>query len=179
MKWEISLISAGAMSKSPEEQEGYYRRSEYVTKQKRKLNSGWFDPAIKGEYLAPNLTAIACRELGSEGDDVRLALTERSLLDGKKVGNWDISVEIAAEHSKLDQSLILKTAQAKETLAIARKTTQAFLDLGVTQRPTFLIESEIGDRAVISGLIQYEPIASTINAMIHDVEAYRSWHKMY
>jgi hypothetical protein len=46
--------------------------------------------------------------------------------------------------------------------------------LQVTQRPTFLLESNIGDRVVISGLATIGPLAASIDAMLNDAAAYAS-----
>jgi hypothetical protein len=46
--------------------------------------------------------------------------------------------------------------------------------LQVNQRPTFALESNIGDRAVFSGLVKLAPIAATIDAMLEDAAAYAS-----
>jgi hypothetical protein len=42
----------------------------------------------------------------------------------------------------------------------------------VSQRPTFVIDTEIGDRAVFSGVVKLEPIAATLDSMIEDTAAY-------
>jgi len=46
--------------------------------------------------------------------------------------------------------------------------------LQVTQRPAFVLENNIGDRAVFSGLVKAGPIASTIDKMLDDAAAYAS-----
>jgi len=47
--------------------------------------------------------------------------------------------------------------------------------LQVNQRPTFLMESSIGDRAVFSGLAKVEPLAAAMEALLADESAYASW----
>jgi hypothetical protein len=58
--------------------------------------------------------------------------------------------------------------------ARARASTAEFLALQVTQRPTFVIESEIGDRVVLSGIATLPPLVATIDAMLEDLAAYES-----
>jgi len=58
--------------------------------------------------------------------------------------------------------------------ARARATTGEFHALQVTQRPTFVIESEIGDRAIFSGLATLPPLVAAIDAMLEDLAAYES-----
>ncbi len=45
----------------------------------------------------------------------------------------------------------------------------------VTQRPTFVIDTEIGDRAVFSGFAKLEPVATTLDAMLDDVVLYKAF----
>ena len=75
----------------------------------------------------------------------------------------------------MDPDLLKAHARTEGVLKRLRETTDEFQRLGVTQRPTFVVENEIGDRAVISGLVAVEPLASTIEAMLADARAYASW----
>ncbi|MGB0373188.1 MAG: DsbA family oxidoreductase [Opitutales bacterium] len=174
-RWEITLIPESGLPKSAEEEDGYYRRSGVITRQQTMLNSGWVDPSLK-EYLAPNLVPLACRELGAVGDAVRLAIAQAGMIEGQRVGDWEVSAEVASKASGISMETILEKAQSPEIEAMARASTAKFHDLGINQRPAFFLESEIEDRAVFSGLIHAEPLEATIRAMISDAEAYRSWH---
>ncbi|MEM7674125.1 MAG: DsbA family protein [Verrucomicrobiota bacterium] len=173
-EWEITLIPEEGLPESAEEEDSYYRRSGIITRQQQMLNSSWVDPSLK-EYLAPNLVSLACRALGVTGDTVRLEIARGAMVDGLKVGDWEVSAEIAAKASGLTSEMILKKARSPEIERIARSSTARFNAFGVNQRPAFFLESEIEDRAIFSGLIQAEPLVATINAMISDAEAYRSW----
>jgi hypothetical protein len=68
-------------------------------------------------------------------------------------------------------------ARAKSAAVAARvkKTSDEFHALQVNQRPTFLIENEIGDRAVFSGIARLAPLAAAIDALLEDAAAYASW----
>jgi predicted DsbA family dithiol-disulfide isomerase len=138
------------------------------------LNSGWWEPTIKG-YLVPNLIAEAARDLGATDDRVRLAIAHAGMLEGKKVGRWDVCVAIASQAGKLNQAKLLTRAKSKAIADKVKKTSAEFDSFQVNQRPTFLIEDDIGDRAVLSGLVRLEPLAATIDAMLADAAAYTSW----
>jgi hypothetical protein len=69
---------------------------------------------------------------------------------------------------------LLKKAQQPEIESRARASTAEFHALQVTQRPTFVIDSEIGDRAVFSGIAVTPPLATTLDAMLDDIEAYQT-----
>ncbi len=63
-------------------------------------------------------------------------------------------------------------AQSPEIEKRIRQSTADWQALKVTQRPTFVIDTEIGDRAIFSGVIRLEPIAATLDSMIDDAAAY-------
>ena len=59
-----------------------------------------------------------------------------------------------------------------------RAATADFHLLQVTQRPTLVFDSEIGDRAVFSGFVRLEPFVATIDSMLDDAAAYAA-HKAH
>ena len=59
-----------------------------------------------------------------------------------------------------------------------RASTAEFHALQVTQRPTFVIDTEIGDRAVFSGVVKLEPLTATLDSMLDDATAYAA-HKAH
>ena len=122
------------------------------------LNAGWFDADIK-EYLVPNYVAEAARDFGVTDDRARLAIAHAAVREGKKVGRWEVATGVAAQAGGLDQSKLQARAQSAEVAARTKATTAEFHALQVNQRPTFLIENAIGDRAVFSGLVRLEPLA--------------------
>ena len=42
----------------------------------------------------------------------------------------------------------------------------------MTQRPTFVIDTPIGDRAIFSGFAKAAPLAATLDAMLEDLTDY-------
>ncbi len=147
--WKLALMDASGLPVSRGQCEWFYRRSGTIMRSPFMLNSGWFEPELK-EYLAPNLVAEAARDFGVNDDRARLAIAAAGLREGRKVGRWE------------------------EAEARARSTTAEFHALQVTQRPTFLIENSIGDRAVFSGLVLAAPLVAAIDAMLNDAAAYAS-----
>ena len=172
--WKIALMPAEAYPVSVSQCEWFYRRSGSVMRSPFKLNPGWFEPELK-PYLAPNYVAEAARTLGATNDVVRLAIAHAAVREGKKIGRWEVAVAAAAPAGGLDPAQLLARAQSPEIAARAQATTAEFHALQVTQRPTFLIENSIGDRAVFSGTVRAEPIAAAIEAQLSDEAAYASW----
>lgn len=173
-EWRIALLDAPALPVSREQCDWFYRRSGTIARAPFRLSSGWCDPALT-EYLAPNLLAEAAKDFGVTDDRVRLALMHAALREGCQVGKWEVSTSIAARAAGVDEAALHARANSPEVEARVRTSTAEFYALQVTQRPTFVLEDDIGDRAVFSGLIKAAPLASAIEAMLDDAAAYASW----
>lgn len=172
-QWQLALMDASGLPTSRAQCDWFYRRSGLLVRSPFMLNSGWFEPELK-EYLAPNLVAEAARDFGVTDDRVRLALAEAAVREGRKVGRWDVAAEIGAAVIGVETGKLLTAAQSAAVEARARASTAAFHALQVTQRPTFVIESGIGDRAVFSGIWTVEPLVASIEAMLQDAAGYAS-----
>lgn len=173
--WKIALLDETGMSKSREQVEWFYRRSGSIVRSPFMLNSDWWEPKIVRECLAANCVAEAARDFGVTDGRVYLALMEAAMRKGKKVGNWDVSAAVAAKATGLKSTALLKKAQSREIEKRVRSTTAEFHALQVTQRPTFVLDSNIGDRAVFSGFWRLEPLVAAIESVLADAAAYQSW----
>jgi predicted DsbA family dithiol-disulfide isomerase len=173
-EWKIALMPAEAFPASRNQCEWFYRRSGTIVRSPYMLDAGWYEPEIK-QYLAPNLLALAAKALGVKDDRVRLALAHAGVREGRKIGRWEVATPIAAAAGGLDAAKLRSTAEGPEVAAVAQATTAEFHALQVTQRPTFLIENSIGDRAVFSGIVRLKPLEAAIEALLLDEAAYASW----
>lgn len=174
-QWKIALLDETGMSKSREQCDWFYRRSGSIVRSPFMLNSGWWEPKIQKECLAANCVAQAAKDFGVTDDRVRLALMEAAMRKGQRVGDWDISATVAAKAARVKSATLLKKARSPEIEKRVRATTAEFHALQVAQRPTFVLESDIGDRAVFSGFWRLEPLVAAIESMLADETAYRSW----
>jgi len=141
------------------------------------LNTDWYDASLK-EWLAPNAVAEAAKDFGIADDRVRLALSQAALREGRKVSDWNVCAEIGAAAGKIDKKKLLDAAQSSAVEKRLRASTAEFHAMQITQRPTFVIDTEIGDRAIFSGLVRLEPLASTIDGMLDDGISYAA-HKAH
>jgi predicted DsbA family dithiol-disulfide isomerase len=173
-EWKIAQMPADAYPVSKAQCDWFYRRSGSIVRSPFMLNSGWFDPAIK-QWLAPNYITEAARDLGATDDRVRLAIAQAAMRDGKKVGRWEEVGSIAAAAAGLDQAKLVARAQSPGIKQRVEASSHEFDSLQVNQRPTFLIQNAIGDRAVFSGVVRVEPLAAAIDALLADEDAYVSW----
>ena len=172
--WKIAQMPLAAYPVSKSQLEWFYRRSGSVVRSPYMLSPDWFDPdAI--EMIVPNLVAEAARDFGASDDRVRLAIQHAAVREGKKVGRWPVCLAVAAKAGGLNRSKLLARAKSGEVAARVKKTSAEFDALQVTQRPAFLIENAIGDRAVFSGTVRVEPLAAALDAQLADQAAYDSW----
>ncbi|HWZ93596.1 MAG TPA: DsbA family protein [Opitutaceae bacterium] len=170
--WKIALMNPGDFPASREQCDWFYRRSGTIVRSPYRLNSGWFEIERKGLYSAPNLVAEAGRDFGITDDRLRLALAHAALREGRKVGDMAEAIAVAAKATGLDGEKLWERAQSPEIEARVRASTAEFHALQVTQRPAFVLEDPIGDRAVFSGLATAAPLIAAIDAMLADTAAY-------
>ncbi len=172
--WKIALLDKSAMPASRAQEEWFYRRSGIIMRSPFMLSSDWYEPILP-EYLAPNFVAEAARDFGITDDRVRLALARAGLREGQNFGEWEVAAAVGAQAGGLDGKELLERAKSAEVERRVRAATAEFHALQVTQRPTFVIDTEIGDRAVFSGFAKVGPLAAAIDSMLDDAEAYTAF----
>jgi predicted DsbA family dithiol-disulfide isomerase len=171
--WKIALMQPADFPASHEQCEWFYRRSGgTVMRSPFMLDAGWFEPERQGNYEVPNLVAEAGKDFGFSGDELRLALSHAALREGRKVGGMDVAVAVAAAATGLNAAELRSRAESAEIKKRAHASTAEFLGHKINQRPAFVLEDRIGDKAVFSGLVRVEPLVATIDAMMSDTAAY-------
>ncbi len=123
--WKIAQMPADAYPVSKERAEWFYRRSGTIVRSPFMLNAGWFEAGLK-QYTAPNLVAEAAKDFGVTDDRVRLAIAHAGEREGKKVGRWDVAVDVAIKAAKLNKAKLLARAKSSEVAARVKKTSAEF-----------------------------------------------------
>jgi predicted DsbA family dithiol-disulfide isomerase len=173
-EWRIALLQEGGLPASVAQEEWFYRRSGVLTRSPIMLSTGWMADDLD-EYLAANALAEAAKDFNVTDDRVRLALAHAALREGQKVGRWEVATPIAAAAAGVEPDVLFENARTQKVEDRIRASTAEFAELQVTQRPAFVIDDEIGDRAVFSGLATAAPLVATIEAMLADCAGYASW----
>ena len=176
-QWKIALMDPAGLPKSREQEQWFYRRSGTMMGSPFMLNTDWYDPSLS-EWIAPNSVAEAAKDFDVTDDRVRLGLAHAALREGKKVGEWEVAAEVGAVAGKLDKKRLLERARSAAVENRIRAATAEFHALQITQRPAFVIDTEIGDRAIFSGVVKLEPLAATLDSMLDDAAAYAT-HKAH
>lgn len=170
--WKIALMRKEDFPVSREQADWFYRRSGMVMRSPVMLNSGWMEKGANANYTGADLVAEACKDFGFTDDTIRLALSHASEIEGKKIGRIDVAVDVAANESGLQPKKLQARAESAAVRARVDASTAEFYSHRITQRPAFVLEDAIGDKAVFSGLVKIEPLAATIDAMLSDTAAY-------
>ncbi len=176
-QWKIALMDPSGLPTSREQEQWFYRRSGMMNRSPFMLNTDWYDASLK-EWLAANCVAEAAKDFGINDDRVRLALARAALREGKKVSDWMVCAEIGAAAGQLDKNKLLETAKSGAVEERVRASTAEFHAMQINQRPTFVVDTAIGDRAIFSGVVKLEPIAATIESMLDDAAFYAA-HKAH
>ena len=176
-QWKIALMDSSGLPTSREQEQWFYRRSGMIMRSPFMLTTDWYDATLP-EWLAPNCVAEAAKDFGFTDDQVRLALARATLREGKSIAEWKIAAEIGAEAAGIESDKLLERAKSPVIENRVRASTAEFRALQITQRPAFVIDSEIGDRAIFSGVVKLEPLAATIDSMLDDAAAYAA-HKAH
>jgi predicted DsbA family dithiol-disulfide isomerase len=172
-EWRIALMRQEDFPVSIGQCEWFYRRSGgTVMHSPVMLNSGWFEEGRTDAFVNPSLVAEAAKDFGFHDDTVRLALSRAALVDGRKVGRMEEAVAVAAKASGVAAKKLGARAESAAVRARAEASTAEFFSHRITQRPAFVLEDSIGDKAVFSGLVAIEPLAAAIDAMLKDTAAY-------
>jgi predicted DsbA family dithiol-disulfide isomerase len=174
-RWKIALMEPGDFPSSRAQCDWFYGRVSAAAQAPLGLNSGWFEPDRRGNYAAYNLVAEAGRDLGITDDRLRLALARAGHGEGRKIGDLGVAVALAAEALQLPAATLRELAESAAIRARVDASTAEFAALRVGQRPTFVIEDSIGDKAVLSGLFRTEPLVAVIEAMFADEKSYADY----
>jgi predicted DsbA family dithiol-disulfide isomerase len=170
-------MDASGFPKSRAQAEWFYRRSGMMMRSPFMLSTEWYDASLP-EWLAPNCVAEAAKDFGFTDDRVRLAISRAALREGKNVSDWKIAAEIGAEAAGMEGDKLLERAKSPVVEKRVRASSAEFRAIQITQRPAFVIDTEIGDRAIFSGVVKLEPLAATIDSMLDDAAAYAA-HKAH
>ena len=105
-------------------------------------------------------------------------LRQPVIIDNRPGAGGNIAAEIAAEAAGIEAGKLLDRAKSPAIEKHVRASTAEFGALQITQRPAFVIDTEIGDRAIFSGVVKLEPLTATIDSMLDDAAAYAA-HKAH
>jgi predicted DsbA family dithiol-disulfide isomerase len=172
-EWRIALMRQEDFPVSRSQCDWFYRRSGgTVMHSPYMLSSGWYEDGRTDGFANPSLVAEAGKDFGFHDDTIRLALSRAALIDGRKVGGIEEAVAVASKASGVPAKKLRARAESAAIRARVDASTAEFYSHRITQRPSFVLEDSISDKAVFSGLVRIEPLVAAIDAMLSDTAAY-------
>ena len=137
----------------------------------RKLRADWCEGPQTTSWFANAIASIGGEE---NGEPLRAAhaVMSGALEQGLKLGRADECFEFMARYLKTNASEIGKRVADPALAAKLDGGNRRLREAGADERPTFLLEGEIGDRALLKGLWQKELVAAAGLAILHDERAY-------
>jgi len=164
--WRIALLDrAEALGYTADSMDWYYRRSQALAGEK--LDPNWIVNRETGS-LEANLVVEAARELGIRDDRAWLAVASETMGNGRQIASFVGAADAVAAACGIDADRLVDAAQSAVVRDRVEASTKRFHELALPQRPAFVLRSAINDEVRFSGLIDYDPIALTIEAMLRD-----------
>ncbi len=151
----------------------YYARAEAITG--HSLDPGWLEGPLTGTREA-NLAALAAAHLGHSGLEVPAALMRAAMEQGRPVARRQEAARIAAAAAGLDPYELEGAMDEGPVIARFHQGNAEMAAFGVDQRPVLVFENAIPDRAVLSGVWAYEPMAAIVAAMLSDEERFLAFN---
>lgn len=164
VEWRIAMVNDGeAVGYTSEQLEWMYRRSESITN--ISVTARWIRGNDRSLYA--NVAVAAAQRLGH---DVRRQVAEAILLHGEPLGSRAGAVAAVSRLTGVPPAQ-LETAMGAVEPDVRRSTVE-FRALPVTVVPTFLIRSEIGDTALLSGFYEFETLDQVVSEMLRAERGY-------
>lgn len=174
-EWKIALMRPEDYPVSQSQCEWFYRRSGTLMRSPYMLNSGWIVLGKGDSFDNPSLVSEAGKDFGVTDDTIRLALAKAAVIEGRKVANMGEAAAIGAKAAGIPAKKLKTRAESAAVRARTEASTAEFFSHRINQRPAFIIEDAIGDKAVFSGLARAEPLVAAIDAMLSDSAGYKSY----
>ncbi len=157
-----------------EQERWFYRRAEAITGSA--LEPDWLEGPLTGTREA-NLAALAAAHLGRRGLEVPAALMRAAMEEGRHVARRQEAAVIAAAAAGLDPYELEGAMDEAAVIDRLRHGNAELASYGVDQRPTLVFENVIPDRAILSGVWAYEPMAALVQAMVRDEERFLAFNR--
>lgn len=97
--------------------------------------------------------------------------------EGKGIHELDtaVRVAVAASEGKINAAKLRAAAMSDPVHARVETATAEFFAHQLSQRPAFVLTSDIGDKIVFSGVWRLAPLAAALDGLLADAAAYASY----
>jgi predicted DsbA family dithiol-disulfide isomerase len=163
-------IETGLDDVTPECEAWFYRRGTLVYDMR--LCSDWYELAGTTTVFA-NAAVAAAVVLGADPFSTAAATMRAAMVDGGLVGRRDVAIGTVAELTGLSSAELERLVDSESIAESMRDGNERLRACGCAERPSFLLENAIGDRVVMQGVWQTQPLLAALAALRYDEDAYR------
>jgi predicted DsbA family dithiol-disulfide isomerase len=162
-------IETGLDDVTPEREAWFYRRGTLAYDMR--LRSDWYEqPGTTTVYA--NAAVAAAIALGADAFATAPATMRAAMVDGRLLGRRDVAIATVAELTHLSSPELEKVVDSASIAESMREGNDRLRACGCTERPSFLLENAIGDRIVMQGVWQTQPLLAALVSLRHDEDAY-------
>jgi 2-hydroxychromene-2-carboxylate isomerase len=174
--WRVAITDYGGAGPYPRAKlQFFYDRLERATG--KHINLDWWREGY--DWLVPDRVIAAARLLGATGNETRLAIARAGLVDGLSITEIDVAIEVAYRASGIDPRDLRIMLDDPQTMLYLFERSREFEQSGVAVRPAIVMTNDLGDRAVLSGIWNAEPILTAAQALLTDEMSYHEFVRTY
>ncbi|MEO7040103.1 MAG: hypothetical protein ABI186_08765 [Candidatus Elarobacter sp.] len=154
---------------SNEAEAWFYRRGTlaYGTK----LNAAWCENEQATTWHA-NAAVAAAVAAGAEPIALAALTSRAAMVRGRLLGREDEAMRVVADLSDVAPDALQAAMRAEPVVAALHAANVRLAAIGCTERPSWELVNDNGDRAVLQGVWQVEAILPLVHALLADESAY-------
>jgi hypothetical protein len=163
------INDGGPLGIPPDSERWFYGRG--TRAYGRRLRSDWCEHQSVSTWAA-NAAVLAGGELCGDLPAVAKAVMSEAMERGALFGREAEVNAFVARIAGVDADAIGRRAAEPRVAAMLHRGNERLAQLGADERPTFVLENAIGDRAVLKGMWQREAVVACAEALAADEAAY-------
>lgn len=138
----------------------------------RTMRSDWYESDTTTTWFA---NAVAYVGGTVTGQPIRAAhsVMSAAMEQGQMLGRANLCYEMMAHHTGRPASEIGRLVGASEVKTALDAGNRRLAEIGSDERPTFVLENDIGNRILLKGMWHKELVVASALALLHDERAYR------
>ncbi len=163
------LADGNANGNTAEQEAWYYKRGAMTYG--RQLRSDWCESPQTRTWFA-NAIAYVGSQLTGDALRTAHAVMSAAMEQGRLFGRPNECYEFMGKYLDIPASEIGKRVNEPHVKEALDEGNRRLAALGADERPTFLLENDIGDRVLLKGMWHKELVAAAGLALLHDQRAY-------
>lgn len=150
-----------------------YERSEFIT---GVHTTPWLRDEPRSTWDA-NAAIVAVASMGIDVERARSCVSCAALERGLPLGDRGEAASLLAAEFGLERSRIEEIAQSQAICNALDASAAEFAQHGLTVRPAFILENEIGDRIILNGGWRESLLGEAVDSLLADAAGYEWYEK--